>query len=313
VIVTSNGYSRYQPTLRFLNAARRKSGIIDRQNPINEVKMMKKVTMDTMSPREIPTHESFGALFPINPELQEKIENDMREGTYDLSQPVILATWKGQKEPVCIDGHTRLRAAINVGIEEVPIWTHEFDSEQEAIEHAIKLQQNRRNMTDADILVCVAVLDSKRTRGGDRKSEQAKSKPSSDGNENSRSASAKETAEKVGTGTRKVEKARTVLSKGDPDTVKAVQSGNMSINKAYQEVQKKAGKKPDEKIKDVQVQHYVIPEDLLAELEELGGLIDEHIDVALTGYLNFVPEAQRRQWMKLVFEEDGPHPEEERA
>ncbi len=138
---------------------------------------MKKVTMDTMSPREIHTHESFEAMFPINPELLEKIENDMRDGTYDLSQPVILATWKGQKEPVCIDGHTRLKAAIDIGIEEVSIWIHEFDSEQEAIEHAIKLQQNRRNMTDADILVCVALLDSKRPRGGDRRSEQAKSKP----------------------------------------------------------------------------------------------------------------------------------------
>jgi len=269
--------------------------------------------MEMMNPREIKTHKSFEALFPIRPDLLGKIENDMREGTYDISQLIILATWEGQKEPVCIDGHTRLRAAINVGIEEVPIWIHEFDSEQEAIDHAIKLQQNRRNMTDADILVCVALLDSKRPRGGDRRSEQAKSKPSSDGNENSRSASAKETAEKVGTGTRKVEKARTVLGKGDPDTVAAVKTGKMSINKAYQEVQKKVGKKSDEKINEIQVQHYVIPEDLLAELEELGGLIDGHIDVALTGYLNFVPEAQRRQWMKLVFGEDGQHSEKEIA
>ncbi len=310
--VISNGSTRSLLILRSLNAAERKTGFIDQQNQINEVNTMTKVTMDTRSPKEIDTHESFEALFPKNPELLEKIENDMREGTYDLSQPVILATWEGQNEPVCIDGHTRLRAAINVGIEEVPIWTHEFDSEQEAMEHAIKLQQNRRNMTDAELIVCVALLDSKRPRGGDRKSEQAKSKPSSDGNENSRSASAKETAEKVGTGTRKVEKARTVLSKGDPDTVKAVQSGNMSINKAYQEVKKKAGKKPDKKIKEIQGQHYVIPEDLLAELEELGGRIDEHIDVAITAYLD-LPEDQRQRWMELVFVEDGQHSEEERA
>jgi len=273
---------------------------------------MNEITIETMNPMEIHTHESFKALFPINPELQEKIENDMREGTYDLSQPVILATWKGQKEPVCADGHTRLRAAINVGIEEVPIWIHEFDSEQEAIDQAIKLQQNRRNMTDADILVCVALLDSKRPRGGDRKSEQAKSKPKSDGNENSRSSSAKKTADKIGTSSRKVEKARTVLGKGDPDTIAAVQNGEMSIHKAYQEVQKKAGKKSDEKIKEIQEQHYVIPEDMLAELEELGGLIDEHIDVAITAYLA-LPEEQRQKWMELVFGEDSQHSEKEIA
>ncbi len=261
--------------------------------------------METMNPREIKTHKSFEALFPIRPELLERIEEGMTLWEYDESQPIIVGTWEGQDTPVCIDGHTRLQAAINVGIAEVPVYEYEFDSEQEAIDHAINLQQNRRNMTDAELMVCVALLDSKRPRGGDRRSEQAKSKPSGDGNENSRSASAKETAEKVGIGTRKVEKARTVLGKGDLDTVEAVKTGKMSINKAYQEVQKKAGKKSDEKIKDIQEQHYVIPEDLLAELEELGGLIDEHIDVAITAYLDFVPEAQRQQWMELVFGEDS--------
>ncbi len=266
---------------------------------------MTEITMNMMNTEEVKTHETFRALFPIRPELLTIIEEDMKTFEYDESQPIVLATWEGQDEPVCIDGHTRLQAAKNAGIMEVPVYEYEFDSEQEAIDHAINLQQNRRNMTDADILVCVALLDSKRPRGGDRRSEEAKSKPSSDGNGNSRSASAKETAEKVGTGTRKVEKARTVLGKGDPDTVKAVQSGKMSINKAYQEVQEKAGNKSDEKIKDIHEQHYVIPEDLRAELEELGGLIDEHIDVAITGYLNFVPEAQRQQWMKLVFGEES--------
>ncbi len=57
---------------------------------------------------------------------------------------MILATWEGQKEPVCIDGHTRLQAAKNLGIEEVPVFVHEFDTEEEAVEKAIKLQRNRR-------------------------------------------------------------------------------------------------------------------------------------------------------------------------
>jgi hypothetical protein len=265
---------------------------------------MTEIKMKTANPRDIQTHDSFSDLFPINADLLAKIENDMREGTYDLSQPVILASWAGQEESVCIDGHTRLTAAINVGIGEIPIWTHEFDSEQEAIEHAIKLQQNRRNMSDADIMVCVALVDSKRHRGGDRRSEQAKSKPKSDGNENSRSASAKKTADKIGTSARKVEKARTVLTKGAPEIVDAVKKNEMSIHKAYQEVQKKAGKKSDEKIKVNPEKHYVIPEDLLADLEDLGGLIDEHIDVAITPYLGLSNE-QRQYWTRMVFGEEG--------
>ncbi len=193
--------------------------------------------MERMKATEIKTHESFENLFPTNPEVLKKIEEDMRQGKYDLSQLVILATWDGQKEPVCIDdGHTRLKAAICAGIDELPVFTHEFDSEQEAIRKAIKLQQNRRNLSDADILACVALLDSKRSRGGDRRSQQARSRPKSDGNENSRSSSAKETAAMIGTSARKVEKARTVLDKGDPDTIAAVRNGGMSMNKANNKV-----------------------------------------------------------------------------
>ena len=105
--------------------------------------------MEKKKIEEIKTHPTFESLFPINPTVLAKIEQDMRDGRYDVSQPIILATWGGQDEPVCIDGHTRRQAAINVGIEEVPIWLHEFDTEEEAIEKAIKLQSNRRNMTEA--------------------------------------------------------------------------------------------------------------------------------------------------------------------
>jgi hypothetical protein len=262
--------------------------------------------MDTRKVSEISTHGTFEQLFPIRDELLEKIEQDMREGSYDLSQPVILATWNGQKEPVCIDGHTRLKAANNAGIEELPVFFHEYGTEQEALEKAIKLQQNRRNMTDADIIVYVAALDSRRLRGGDRRSEQAKSKPSSDGNGNSRSASAKETADKLGISPRKVEKARAVLGKGDPDTVAAVRNGEISINKANQKVQEKSGRRPDKAPKKIEQKLYEIPDDLYDDLTALGGEVEEHVDVAITAYLG-LPVEQRQVWMELVYVQDDQH------
>jgi hypothetical protein len=142
----------------------------------------KRGNLHTMNPKKIRIHPTFQDLFPIRSELLDKIEIDMLTGDYDESQPIILATWDDQREPVCIDGHTRIKAAINAGIEELPIFIHEFDSEQKAIEKAIKLQQNRRNLSDADILNCVVWLDSKRRRGGDRRSDEAKSKASDDAN-----------------------------------------------------------------------------------------------------------------------------------
>ena len=181
--------------------------------------------MDTKKPEEIKTHPTFESLFPINPQVLAKIEQDMRDGSYDFSQPIILATWEGQKEPVCIDGHTRLNAATNVGIQEVPVWLHEFATEEEAIEKVIKLQSNRRNMTDAEILACVRVLDQRR-RAGRPKKELAQgcanfsdNEAGQDEQENQDSCavpstgkSAQAIGEMLGISTRKVEQARTVLT-----------------------------------------------------------------------------------------------------
>ncbi len=201
--------------------------------------MESNITLERRSISETKTHPTFEQLFPIRPEILAKIEEDMEAGNYDLSQPIILATWKGQEEPVCIDGHTRLQASRNAGIETALVWLHEFDTEQEALEKAIRLQQHRRNMTDSEIMVCVAALDSRRIRGGDRRSEAVKSKPSHDGIENSRSQSARNTAELLGISTTKVERTRTVLDNADPETVEEVKQGRKSINKACTETQKK--------------------------------------------------------------------------
>jgi ParB-like chromosome segregation protein Spo0J len=275
--------------------------------------------MLTMKPNDINTHPFFEELFPMQPKLLEKIETDMREGTYDLSQPVILATWNGQKEPVCIDGHTRLKAALNAGIEELPVWTHEFDTEEEAIKKAIMLQQNRRNMSDADTLVCVAALDSRRMRGGDRRSEEAKSKASSDAIENAPSKSAAETAEVMGISTTKVERTRTLLDHGDPETIDEVKNGKKSINKATKEIREKRKKKAsndkpkakkseaasmptshpqsvsedtpaEEQPADTGVRKVSISDDLYGGLKELGGAIEDHVAVAIEQYLERISE-----------------------
>ncbi len=288
-----------------------------------------RIALDTRKIAEIRTHQTFEQLFPIRAELVNKIEQDMREGKYDLSQPVILATWQGQEEPVCIDGHTRLKAAINAGIEDLPVWTHEFDSEQEAIEKAIKLQQNRRNLTDADITVCVAALDSRRIRGGDRRSDEAKSKASSDAIENSPSKSATETAELLGISTTKVERTRSLLNHGDPETIDEVKKGKKSINRATKEIREKRRKPVSDdnpnaretQAVSIQTDHLEsveeqtqsdlseeqpgddedrtvsIPYDLYGQLKELGGRLEEHVERAIERYLYMLrAEQELEEW-----------------
>lgn len=204
--------------------------------------------VNMMKVGEIKTHDTFQKLFPIKEELLKAIEDDMCENKFDLSQPVILASWDGQKELVCIDGHTRLQAAINAGIEQVPVWIREdFETEEAALAHAIKLQRNRRSMTDAELMSCIEVLDKIRPRGRHADGEPTSKMPQGCGKESGRSASAKETAEIVGCSSRKVEQARTVENHASAEILDAVKKGEMSINKAYQKTQKE--RKEDSKEK----------------------------------------------------------------
>jgi ParB-like chromosome segregation protein Spo0J len=284
--------------------------------------------MATKKIEEIKTHATFESLFTINDELLAKIEQDMRDDRYDITQPIILATWQGQNEPVCIDGHTRLKAAKNSGIEEVPVWLHEFDTEEEALEKAIRLQRNRRNMTDAEITACIETLDKTRPRGGDRRSAEAKSKASSDAIEKPSAKSAKETADLLGISTTKVERTRALLKNGDPETIEAVKNGEMSSHKAYQETKKNRsktdagkskknskeqvadeGQKP-EQVDKAKESTNIAPVFLSLEhfgaLRELGGSIEEHVAKAIELYL----KSLQNQCGKTSTE-DAPEDDEE--
>ena len=118
----------------------------------------------------IITRPPFNELFSISPAVLENIKLAMAEGGYDDSQPIIV--WDG--ENVVIDGHTRLQAAREVDLEDIPVYFKSFADEYDALVYAIHNQRNRRNLTDAEILRCIEALDSRKSHGGDRRSEDFK-------------------------------------------------------------------------------------------------------------------------------------------
>ena len=298
--------------------------------------------MDFMNPKDINTHETFSKLFPMNEELLGKIEEDMRENGYDISQPIILATWSGQEQPVCIDGHTRLEAAVSAEIDSVPVFTHELDTEDEAVEKAIRLQSKRRNMSDGDIMACISVLDERRKAGRPKKElaqhcanypeanpEDDSAEPDESAPEQPKGKSSETTGELLNISARKVEQARTVLNQGDPETLEAVKLGEISINKAYKETQKKRKKSDpiEEKREEVQEdtaaeEDNAEPEEKSCETEEeapsevavpsedttvrllpkhykalvkLGGAVDDHVACAVDMYLQSETEELEHQ------------------
>jgi Lar family restriction alleviation protein len=183
--------------------------------------------------RDLRTAEPFRSLFPHSDRMAETIAAAMVRHGYDPAFPII--TWNG----VVVDGHTRLAAAKAAKLRTVFYVDRPFDNESEALVYAIKCQTNRRNLTDAEILRCMQELDKRRTRSeagaiarqAQLGEAQGCATPTPDGK------SSAATAATLGISQRKVEQARTVLDHAPEPVKAAVQSGDLSINAAYNATQ----------------------------------------------------------------------------
>ena len=169
-----------------------------------------------INPKSLKTREPFSGLFPVSDESVEAIAESMRETGYDEGFPI--AAWEG----FVIDGHTRLAAALEAGLPTVPVVDRKFEDEEAALEYAIHCQCDRRNLTDPEIFRCVRELNRRRAAG------RPKSGPRG-------TLSARKTGGMVGVSARKVQRIRALLDHADPDLRRAVESGETTINAAYEE------------------------------------------------------------------------------
>lgn len=181
--------------------------------------MAQRISLD-----KITVHPTFQTLLPINEKELANIVKDMEENGFDKSKPVCI--WR--EENVLIDGYTRFTAAREAGLTEIYKYEMSFETEQQALEYAMKQQLNRRNLNDAGKLLLIEKLDNLRNPG--RKSTD------SDDEDEPRGKSAQALAETLGIGTRTVERARHVLANADEETLEEVKSGKTSINQAAKKI-----------------------------------------------------------------------------
>ena len=101
-----------------------------------------------------------------------------------------------------------------------------------AIEYAIRIQRDRRNLSDADFARRIELLDEVKDKNENlrkgNKIPEGSTEPSGE-------SSAETTAKKAGTSASKVKKFRAVKKK-KPELIEKIESGEMSINKAYNEI-----------------------------------------------------------------------------
>lgn len=164
----------------------------------------------------ICTAAPFKNLFPIREDVLNRIVTDMEQHGFDSGHPIVV--WSGKKLTV-VDGHTRLLAAIKLGIKAIPVVFREFANEKAALEYAIGSQRNRRNLTDAELMKCISALDQRKKKGPQKDRPHGKS--------------ADRTAMLLGTSRIKVEKIRSIIDHAPEEIKEAIRSGNLTINKAY--------------------------------------------------------------------------------
>jgi ParB family chromosome partitioning protein len=175
--------------------------------------------------------DPFQSLFVINPITLASIEESIKKNGYDTAFPIIL--WKG----VLIDGYTRLKAAQLASLEWIPFEEKDFKDEQEAIEYSIHNQRDRRNISEAELLKCISLLDKPMTKkeagkkgGGTKVAKEEKIE-----------ATHKTTAKILGVSESKITDARVVLK--DEKATEEVKSGKKTISQAAKEIKEKKPKK----------------------------------------------------------------------
>ena len=187
---------------------------------------------------EIRTASPFKDLFPIRETTLNEIVEDMKKNGYDYAHPITI--WAGHKVTV-VNGHSRLKAALQVGMSKVPIMLRNFADEEEALQYAIHSQSGRRNLTDAELLNCISLIDTKYSRGGSSKATRE-----------AFGKSAQKTADLLGISRGKVEKLRTVNDHASSQVKDAILNGELSVNKAYNEtmVARRAEKRASEPVSE---------------------------------------------------------------
>lgn len=185
----------------------------------------------TMSPNDIRIDDDFAKLFTTDEALINDIAKSMNNEGFNPNRPLdmaIILTEEDTKEnPILIEGHQRLLAAKQAGIDEVPVYIHTFDTRNDALKAAIEYNCKRRQLSDGEKAKVIMMLDNLKKTG-----------PKEDGNDDF-GKSAEDIAETLGMGVRNVEKARNVMNNGDEETKAALLNDEISINAADKKTNEK--------------------------------------------------------------------------
>jgi len=157
---------------------------------------------------DIVIDPEISAIFRIHDKTLAEIRRRIERFGYDKSQPVVVQ--KG----------TRLAAAREAGLEEVPAFEREFGDREEMLMYTFERQAVRRNLTGPEILTAARMIKGPKEKDG-------------------KGRAAELLAERLGVGVATVYQARAILKEGTEEEIEAVRNGEKSIKAAYGTVRRK--------------------------------------------------------------------------
>ena len=211
------------PVMQFLNNAAEAENL-EEETEIR--KRAKEMNIDSFT--QIPELRD---IFPRDRKIMDYLVKAIQQG-YDPAEPIVY--WKTDGQLIIVDGNTRYECSIEAGRKKILAIEHEFNDLDDAIAYA-KHRQVRRNLSDQQVYMIANIeLDNERGSGRDVEIK----------------------AEMTGLSPSTIQHAKTVEKKASEEVKKAVKSGEMSINEAYNTVnppkksKKKKAKEQDDDISE---------------------------------------------------------------
>ena len=158
---------------------------------------------------EIVIDPEIAGLFGISDRIKNGLVENMKEFGFYKEEPLTL--WG----KILLDGRTRYTAAKEAGLKEIPAVERNFESRDDAIMYTLERQVLRRNLKSAEILKAGRILlNKKKAAHGTGRSTAG-------------------LAELLGIHEVTLEKAKAIAKEAPEEIIKAVENGDMSLNKAY--------------------------------------------------------------------------------
>lgn len=168
-------------------------------------------------------YHEYANLFPMMTHSEmEQLCNDMRQNGYDKTAPIVVHQGK------ILDGRNRQLAADTVGV--MPVYIT-FDGD-DPLGYVIRHNLHRRHMNESQRAM-VAARIANINHGENRFTIDASIDAS---------ISQPEAAELLNVGRASVQRARQVIEQGTPELVAKVESGEMAVSRAIQEIKRNEAK-----------------------------------------------------------------------